>query len=143
MVQAPAWVAQHPAPVRRALVAQVVPVAQVRARVAPVDLVVPVAQVHAQAQVAPVAVVDLVVPVGARVVRVAQAAAPVVLAVVPAPVAAAQPLAHSVSPEVSRVRAARASARSVKSGTTCKRRCSVCRFRAETDKQFGCHAVHR
>ena len=123
------------------------------ARVVRVVLAVLVAQV-----VLVVLVVDLLVPEVpaarpeqlARLVSVRVAVLPAQVArVVPVgrvaqvQVAVAQRPVHLVAPAANRARAARASVRSVKSGTTCKRQFSVCSCLVAPVKPFVCRVARR
>jgi hypothetical protein len=118
--------------------------------------VVPAALVVPVAQVVPVVPVVLAVQVGsphvlvAQLVLVVRVALLVPVAQVPqvgslavrAPAVAVTPLAHSVR-AVSQVRVARASARSGKSGTTCKRPRLACQSLAGKGRQSASLVAHR
>ena len=120
--------------------------ASVLARVVRVVRVVRVRVLVRVVRVVLVAVVSVVVLVAAPVVRVrvralAALVVPVVSVVAPVRVAVARPLVHSAR-AASRVRVARASARSVKSGTTCRHPHWVSQFREVKGKPSAWLAVH-
>lgn len=132
--------------VDRAQQDRVVLAASVLARVVPVVLVVRVRVLARVVPVAPVAVVSVVAPVAALAVRVQERAlaalvVPVVSVVAPVRVAVARPLVHSAR-AASPARVARASVRSVKSGTTCRHPHWVSQFREVKGKPSAWLAVH-